>query len=272
MQTHLGNLTIAGIKNLVFRSKRTKEVVGDIKYLININLSDELSKDFLRGGIDNPKLLTIFGDREATFTGETATISQDLIRILTSTESVVKEVEQDFVENYYVDGGANKITLQRVPNQDYLEVYSLTANGERVKRESVTVNDKVITLSETPDLTSPYAVYYRANVEVLSNEVKDIAPNVYDLSALIVFKELETKKVRAGWLRIPSASVQPKYVLTGKNEASASEPVELTIDCLNDTQLGFSYSIDWLDEREMIKCGLIKVSPKVKIGTKYERD
>lgn len=242
----IGNIAIKGIKNLVFRDKVTKAVVGDIKYLTDISLSDELASDFLRGGYNNPKLLTIYGDRETTFTGNSATMSTELLSIMTSTKAITKTVEEDFVEDIALAGG--KLTLQETPIPAYLTIFPLDANGkkgEKLASSDYTIADKAITIKAPASGVVKYVVYYRANVQVQSMEVADTTPKVYEASALMVVQEVETKETYTAWIRIPSASIQPKYSIAGKNEASAPDPVEVVIDCLMDSAFGYPYAIDF---------------------------
>lgn len=241
--SNIGNIAIKGVKNLVFRDKTSHEVVGDIKYLVDVSLSDELASDFLRGGYNNPKLLTIYGDRETTFTGNSATISPELLKIMTSTEIVNKEVEEDFVEELI--HASNILTLEKTPISAYLEVYPLDQHGKKgtkLATTDFTVSTNKITLN-TPT-SERYVVYYRSKVQVATIETKDVTPRTYDASALVVFTEIESKELKQGWIRIPSASVQPKYSIAGKNEASAPDAIEITIDCLMDSVYGYPYAID----------------------------
>ena len=240
----IGNIAIKGVKNLVFRDRSTKAVVGDIKFLVDVSLSDELASDFLRGGYNNPKLLTIYGDRETTFTGSSATISPELLKIMTSTEIINKEVEEDFVEELV--HASNVLTLSQTPIKAYLEVYPIDEHGKKGNKLTDTTDYTLATNKITikAPTTSKYVVYYRANVTVSSMETKDVTPKTYDASALVVFTEIESKELKQGWIRIPCASVQPKYSIAGKNEASAPDPIEITIDCLMDSVYGFPYAID----------------------------
>lgn len=263
---NLNNLAIVGIKNLVFRDKTSNEVIGDINTLVSINMADEMSSDFLKGGYNNPNLLTIYGDREATFTGTTATMSSELLKVLTSTETEEKEVEEEFIEQMLVTQGVKKIVLKEQPIADYLEVYPLDLSGKKLDKVEATIGTKELTLATAPTENTNYIVYYRAKVNVKTQEMKNIAPKTYDLSALTIVREIETQELKKAWIRIPCASVQPKYQIAGKNEASASAPIELVIDCLPDTHLGFPYAIDFDNTYKAITCGMTVKCGTIKVG------
>lgn len=252
----LGSFALIGIKDLVVKDRATKAIEAKLSHLVNINIADELSTDYLRGGYSNPKLLTIYGDRNTTLTATSATMSTELLKILTGNEAVVKTKLEQMVEEPELKEG--KFTIKyEVAKGGTPTIFALDEYGKEIK-PALTVGSPVSTAGQysitTKDITchadvKRIRVYYEASVEVETIEVKDVTPKSFEFAGLAVAKEIETGKLYRVWIEIPNGSITPSYNIGAKNEASAPDSVELTIDCLQDTSKGYPIAVSFLEEK-----------------------
>lgn len=252
----LGSFAIIGIKDLVVKDKGTKAVQAKFSHLVNINISDELSTDYLRGGFSNPKLLTIYGDRDTTLTATSATMSTDLLKILTNSSTEIKTKSEQMVEDLVLSTG--KFTIKETPTSGVAPtIFKLDEYGKEVKPAltvgTPTSNEGDYSISGK-DITchssvKKIRVYYETSVEVETIEVKDVTPKNYEFAGLAVAKEIESGKLYRVWIEIPNGSIAPSYNIGAKNEASAPDSIELKIDCLMDTGKGYPISLSFLEEK-----------------------
>lgn len=319
----LGSFALIGIKDLVAKDRTTKKVEANLKHLVNINITDELSTDYLRGGYTNPKLLTIYGDRDTTLTATSATMSTDLLKILSSTEAQIKTKSELMIEDLEADGsavpfadgeeGKSVFTLSAdvTPNST-MTIFAIDQFGKEVKPalvlgqpaedgdiivhppvdggdngddglgggstggsdgdnnlggdsdngdnavDGVAVQDIIYetgfeysidgrTITCNASITK-IRVYYESLVEVETLEIADIVPKSFAFSGLAVAKEIESQKLYKVWIEIPNGSISPSYNISAKNEASAPDSIELTIECLQDTTKGYPIAISFLEE------------------------
>lgn len=251
----LGNFIIVGIKNLLIKDRLTKEIVGDIDKIVDINITDEMAVEFLRGGFSNPKLLTIYGDRDTKFTANNATLTPELMKIMmnTSQEEGVEEMSIE-PESFMLNATVHTATLADTPKDvNRVEVYVLDITGKKAQKLKLTTTDvpaegefavsgKELTFDD--GLEGKVKVYYTvAKPNAIKFEVKDITPIAYDMAGVIVVKEVESGRAYAGEIHIPNGSIQPSYNLAGKNEATVPDAIALTIDMLTDDYVGYPYRI-----------------------------
>ena len=251
----LGSFALIGIKDLVAKDRTTKAVEAKLSHLVNINISDELSTDYLRGGYTNPKLLTIYGDRDTTLTATSATMSTDLLKILTNSTTQVKTKSEQMVEDLEISGG--KFTISATPTVGVTPtIFAIDQFGKEIKPALVVGTPSS---NETDysilgkDITCHSSVkkiraYYETEVEVETIEIADVTPKNFEFSGLAVAKEIESGKLYKVWIEIPNGSITPSYSIGAKNEASAPDSVELTIDCLKDTSRGYPIAISFLED------------------------
>ena len=251
----LGSFALIGIKDLVVKDRATKAIEAKFSHLVNINIADELSTDYLRGGYTNPKLLTIYGDRDTTLTATSATMSTDLLKILTNSSTEVKTKSEQMVEDLDVKDG--KFTIQyEVTSGVAPTIFALDKFGKEIKpalevgspvtEGKYSITGKDITCHES---VTKIRVYYESMVEVETIEIADVTPKNFEFAGLAVAKEIESGKLYKVWIEIPNGSITPSYNIGAKNEASAPDSVELTIDCLLDTSKGYPIAISFLEDK-----------------------
>ena len=253
---HLGSFALIGIKDLVVKDRTTKAVEAKFSHLVNINIADELSTDYLRGGYTNPKLLTVYGDRDTTLTATSATMSTDLLKILTNTSSVVKTKSEQMIEDLDISDGTFVISAD-ITSGVAPTIFALDQFGKEIKPALVTgtpttnqgeysISGKTITCHSS---VKKIRVYYETMVEVETVEMKDVTPKNFEFAGLAVAKEIESGKLYKVWIEIPNGAITPSYNIGAKNEASAPDSVEITIDCLQDTSKGYPIAISFLEEK-----------------------
>lgn len=255
LTSKLGSFALIGIKDLVVKDRTSKTVEAKLSHLVNINISDELSTDYLRGGYTNPKLLTIYGDRDITLTATSATMSTDLLKILTNSKTETKRKSEQMVEDLTLSSGTFNISAE-ITSGIAPTIFALDQFGKEMKpalkvgnpvsnTTDYSILDKKITCHSS---VTKVRVYYETMVTVETIEIADVTPKNFEFAGLAVAKEIESGKFYKVWIEIPNGSISPSYSLSAKNEASAPDSVELTIDCLQDTSKGYPIAISFLEE------------------------
>ncbi len=253
LNNKIGDFAIIGIRSLTAFDKVTGVKEGNFENLVNINFADELAVDYLRGGYTNPKLLAIYGDRDPKFTATTATISPELLKVLTSNE-LIERVEESKVYVEYPELKAGGFTLEHTPTAGAkMTVCALDEFGREMSPQLVvgdptgedieySIADKVITCNSA---VKSIVVYYEALTVVDSLEISEIIPKNYKYVARCVVAHIATGEKKMAWMEIPNGAVTPSYSLSGKNEASAPDAVELVIDCLMDKATGYPIKLSF---------------------------
>lgn len=254
MMSDLASFAFIGIKDLTFRKRGQSAIEAHLKHLVDINLSDETAVDYLRGGYNNPKLLTIYGDRDCKVEGNTATASTELLKIMTNNTTKVVTENRQKIETLDIVGG--KFTLSETPVSDPgIQVYNIV-NGKKVTPALVvgspttnatdySITGKEITCHST---VTQIVVYYYYSVEVETIEASGNTPKNYEVEGLLVAKEIETGDLLKVWLYAPNATIQPSFKLQAKNEASAPDAVGISIDMLMDDAKGYPYKLSFVRE------------------------
>ncbi|MEG1142476.1 MAG: hypothetical protein RSE41_08565, partial [Clostridia bacterium] len=203
IQNKLASFAFVGIKNLLVYSRETGALLADIDKMINIALNDNLQVDYLRAGYGNPKIMTIFGDRETQLTGTVGTMSAELLEVMTgSTTEVKTKAVDDVVVKQVV---SNKITLAQTPNTSAtIAVFKLDQYGKAIKpaleKVSGTPSDNQFSVTGK-DLTfktgavGSYKIVYKYDVELETIEAKDIKPKSYKMVGICVAREIESGKL-----------------------------------------------------------------------------
>lgn len=254
-QQLIGNFIIAGMKDLVFRDRETKEVEASIDKLTNITINDSQTVEFVRGGYTNPKLIPIYGDRDSTFEAQNATINPELLRIMMNTpqKTGATHIEKP-AEDFTLTATVHTATLTDTPEDaDLVAVYVLDNVGHKSAQLTLStsatpsegefyINGKELTFPES--LVGRVKVHYSvAKDDVAVFEVSDITPISWDIHATVVFKEYESGKAYLGEIHIPNGSVQPNYSLSGANEATVPDAIPVTIDMMMDENAGYPYRL-----------------------------
>lgn len=253
----LGNFALVGIKNLLIYKRDTGALVANIDKFVNITLTDTQATDYLRAGFGNPKILTVYGDRETKLEGTVGTLSTELLSVMYGTSGAeVKIKSMEDVKRLAVVSG--KVTLPFAPNTN-ISVYKLDQFGKKLmKMEKVAgttapteegkfaVNAKDILFKTGSNFT--VEVVYGTDMEVETIESKDIKPESYRMVGICVATDIESGKLFKGQIEIPNGSITPNTTLSAKNEASAPDPVSVSIDCLQDTLLGYPIALSFAEE------------------------
>lgn len=249
----IGNFVIIGIKGMTVRNKADMSVVAVIDKLTEISLSDSLSIDYLRGGLNNPKILSIYGDRETTFTASNATLSTELLAIMTGSETQ-QLTSQRLAQPVYKDEiKSNKVTLPKTPSVGArLDVLKLDQYGKRtITMEKVasapqtgqySISGGVLTFNASE---SGYVeVFYYADSNIESIQVTDIKPKNFFFEGHIYLQEIESGQTYDAVLEIPNGAIKSEYTLEGNNSATPPTAIPITIDLLVDNLKGYPFKID----------------------------
>jgi len=252
--SNIASFAFIGIKNFVFRDKTSKEVLCNLEHMVNISLTDETAQDFLRGGYGNPKLLTIYGDRDCKLEGTTATMTTDLMKIMSNNSVVTKTTPEQFVETLTLSGGV--FTLTNTPSIGITPtIFKVDADGKIVKPALVVgtpaTNATDYSIASTAitchSSVTKIKVFYDSDVTVETIEAKDNTPKNYEVKGLLVCKEIETGNLYTAWIDCPNATVQPSFTLQGKNDSAAPDAVTVNIDLLVGAD-GYPYKLAFIEE------------------------
>ena len=253
---NLASFAFIGIKDFVIRDRITKAVECSLKHMVNISLSDETAQEFLRGGYGNPKLLTLFGDRNCKLEGQTATMTTDLLRVMSNNKILTKTKPEQQVEILTLSEGG--FTLKSTPSSGVSPtIFKIDdATGKEIKPAlkvgEPTSNETDYSISGTKitchNSVKKIIVYYDADIEVETIEATDNTPKNYEGSGLLVAKEIETGTLYKAWIECPNMTVQPSFNMQSKNETGAPDPVSLNIDLLVDASKGYPYSLSFAQD------------------------
>lgn len=247
-----------GIKDFLIRDRETKKEVCKLKHLVNINLSDETSQEFLRGGYKNPKLLVLYGDRNCQLTASTSTQSADLIKVMFNNDTVTKTKSLPVVETLNLADGT--FALSKTPSTGVpITVFKVDANTGKELKPALVVGTPVSNPTDYSILTNKITchstvkkivVSYNADVEVESLEMADGTPKNWEACGILYAKEIETGNIYKAWLELPNISFLPKNTISAKNESGTPDAVEFTVDLMNGAD-GYPYALDF--QRETVK-------------------
>ena len=249
----LASFAFIGIKDFVIRDKTTHAVACTLKHMVGLDIEDTTAQDFLKGGLGMDKLLTLYGSRDCKLTGQTATQTTDLIKVMSNTSMVIKTKPQQQIEEPLLIGG--KFTLNLVPSAGISPtIYKIDANGKEVKPALVvgspTTKETDYSIANTKEITchtsvTKIRVYYDSDIEVETLEMAENVSKNWEGSGLLLVKEIETGALYNAWLDCPNMSVQPSFKLSVANSESAPSPIDLTIDLMKDTAKGYPYAISF---------------------------
>lgn len=249
----LGSYAYIGIKNLIFKNKTTGEVECNIKHLVDLNLTDQMNEDFLRGGYGFEKLLTVYSNRDTKLEGSTASETTALTKVKSNSEVVTKSKAIQQIEEIAVSGGT--FTLKLTPASGYaLTVASLDKFGKETKLSLGTPNTnatdysivgKVITCHSS---VTKIIVYYMAEENVETIEIKEITPKNWEAHGILVAKEIETGKLYKCVIEMPNVSVSPNFSTSFKNSDGAPDPSNLAINIMYDNGAGYAYALNFKEE------------------------
>lgn len=249
----LESFAFIGIKNLVIKDRETHATKCLLPHLVNLSLNDETARDYLRGGLGNPKLLTVFGDRDTTLTGTTATMTADLMSVMTSNDVETATKPVQVVETLEGTSGAFTLTQQPSTTNPAITVWKvddvgkseLLTKGDAVSEGVYTITDKAIATEAT---VARIKVAYMVDKEVQGIAGKDFVAKTYEANGILLVQEIESDKIFTVDLELPRITVAPSYSLSAKNESGAPDTVELTIDLLKDDNKGYSYYLAFYEE------------------------
>ena len=249
----LESFAFIGIKNLVIKDRETHATKCLLPHLVNLSLNDETARDYLRGGLGNPKLLTVFGDRDTTLTGTTATMTADLMSVMTSNDVETATKPVQVVET--LEGTLGAFTLTQEPSTtnptitvwkvDDVGKSELLTKGDAVAEGVYTITAQAIATEET---VTRIKVAYMVDKEVQGIAGKDFVAKTYEANGILLVQEIESDKIFTVDLELPRITVAPSYSLSAKNESGAPDTVELTIDLLKDDNKGYSYYLAFYEE------------------------
>lgn len=254
MPNKIGSFAIVGLRDVKVIDN-LGEVVTKLKHGKDIDISNESSTSYLRGGEGNKKLLAISGDSSATITINTATMTTKLWEIITgnimTTETRPVQVEKTATIT------TNKITLDGTPSVGAkMTIFTVDAFGRddvllALGDPTTTVNTYSVsgsTVTFHNGTSGKVHVYYSTDKEV---QVITSKPNVaknYRFEATLLLKDVETKESFIGNLIVGNGKIQENYNLGGANESTEPSPIPLVIDCMEDSSTGKFYEILFYDD------------------------
>lgn len=246
----LREFVITGIKSLMFYDANG-DMIADIDKLTDINITDETASSELRGGLNNPVILKIYGDRTCQLVASNSTISMEMLRIMTGNSPSVKTVAMPYVKKSLNISG-NKVVLEKeIAPTENVTVYMSNDKGENLaKLEKVTgtpttgqfavgANNKDITFAT--GTTGKANVYAFTNEESESIEAKAGAFPVYKSKGVCLLTSTTTGRLYKGVIDLPAVQVSPSVSLAGKNSSDAPDANSLTLDLLATN--GYPYAI-----------------------------
>lgn len=241
-----------GVRNLLVKDKKTKEVVAELPYLVGFNLSDNQPIEYLRGGFERLKLLPFKGDRETAVTVTTATSCPDLLKLQLNTD--FEEMEQAFDQVENITGEAGVFELPETPaDGSVITVHAVDAAGKKSKLSvadgevgegTYSINGTTITTSAD---VATIRVMYQIKKQAQVLKAKDVDTKAYEVSGIVVAQEVGTSEMYDVQVDIPSAVFQLNNQLDASNEGGVPENIEFTIDMLADATKDYVYMLSFAE-------------------------
>lgn len=198
-------------------------------------------------------LLAIYGDRDAKFTAETATLSPEILAIMTNNALTVKTKQIQQNETLEISGGKFTMSKDMVSGTNltvkafgaYGKLKTLTVGTPSTSADQYSITGKVITCHTS---VTKIKVYYMAEEEVETIELSDITPKTFEFVADCLCKEIESQNLYRCTMHIPSGSITPEYSIGGKNSSDVPDNTTLTIDCVMNDEYGYPIAINFKQE------------------------
>lgn len=236
----LHDFVIKGIKDLRFYDS-TGDMIAEINKLTSISISDETSTAELRGGLGNPVLLKIFGDRTCQLTADNSTLSMEQLAVMLGTTVTVKTVNiPKYEKGVAITGTTATISGTPVVGQN-VTVYTTNANKENLVKltkvasgavgNQFSITGSVITVPGT--ITGNLNVYF---YEAEETEVLDATAStspVYKCYANCLLQSISNSKLYAGNILLPNTQIAPSITLGGSNAAETPESSSIVLDLLS---------------------------------------
>lgn len=254
MANKLGSFAFVGIRNMkVFDNQGG--LVTTLKHLKDIDISNESSTTYLRGGEGNKKLLAISGDASATVTANQATVTTKLWEIITGNAVETKSVPTGVEERHTVSGA--KVTLKNDPSSgEKVNIHTVDAFGRDDKvltlgnpaenADQFSIAGKVITVHTS--VKGDVRVDYKHDKEVTVVTAKPNMAKNYRFEADLLCKDVETKDAFIAKLVIPNGKIQEQFSMSTANSADEPTAIPLAIDCLEDANTGSFYTINFYED------------------------
>jgi hypothetical protein len=236
----LKEFVISGVKDLRFYDSNG-DLSAEISKLTDININDETAKSELRGGLGNPVLLTIYGDRTCTLTATNSTMSMDLLKILTGNTVTIKSVNVPRVEKALAIT-SNSVTLAKTPATGAnVTVYMSNAYNENVTKLTKTASAPTAgqfsitgtTITLASGTTGTLNVYYFEAVESEVLEAIAGARPIFKANAKVLLQSISNKKLYMGDIMINACNVSPSISFGGKNSSDTPDPATLELELLS---------------------------------------
>lgn len=254
-EARIDSYAFLGIKNFIIRDKITHAVECTLPHMVNITIDDTTATDFLRGGYGNPKLLTLYGDRDCKLTGQTATQTMELLKVMSNATSEVKTKHLPIEETLVVDSG--KFTLSQTPSTGIAPtIYKVDATTGKILKPALTVGEPSTNEGEysisTNEVTCHSSVtkikaIYDYDVEVETIEMASSTPKNYEAYGLMVAKEISTGNLYKAWIECPNISITLSNKIAAKNDTGAPDAIDIDIDLLIGSD-GYPYALDFQKE------------------------
>ena len=249
MAINLNDFYFLGARGTTIRKRGTRERVCYIKNLVKINIDDSIAEDFIRGGFGNEKIDTIYGDRDASMTGSTATYNPDLIKVMSKSELVSKTKTLGYTEDLAISNG--KFTLKEAPKVGTTpQVWSVDALGIEAKLTlgTATANQFAITGKDITCAAGVNNIRVTYDFEKATDtiEFKEVTSEAYDITTTLVCKKIGTSEVVECLLEVPNGTITPTFTFEVSNDGSVPAPVELKISMLKDPVKNYPYAFNFI--------------------------
>lgn len=198
-------------------------------------------------------LLAIYGDRDAKFTAETATLSPEILAVMTNNVLTVKSKPVQQIETLEVSGGKFTMSKDMISGTSltvkafgaYGKLKTLTVGTPATAQDQYSITGKIITCHTS---VTKIKVYYMATDEVETIELSDITPKTFEFVADCLCKEIESGNLYRCTMHIPMGSITPDYSIGGKNSSDVPDNTTLTIDCMMSEEYGYPIAINFKQE------------------------
>jgi len=236
----LKDFVITGIKDLRFWDSNG-DMIAEISKLTDISLNDETAQSELRGGLGNPVLLKIYGDRTCTLDATNSTLSFDVLKILTGSSVTIKTVNVPRTEKGLVIG-SNTATLGKTPAVGAnITIYKSNAFGENVTKMTKVTTPATATEYSVAGTTVTFfagttgtinAFYYEAVESEVLEAISGARP-IMKANAKVLIQSISNSKLYMGDIMINACQISPSISFGAKNSSDSPDPSNFSLELLS---------------------------------------
>lgn len=244
---NIGNFGVIGVRSAKF--VQDGKLVEELRHLKVATVENTGDTNYMTGGENNPRLLTISSNQASSITLEHSGSSPRIMAMQTGQgEAIVGTKAVTIEEDLKISTGKVTLTNEVIGEK----LIGVMIGGEILKEATATPTKgqykfdkttKAVTFESTQ--TGIAHVIYKANQETTSvvktakNDTMD-----YDITLDLILKDVNTKKVFLGQYHAPSGKLDLNNSTSGNNNGGEPDAVTMKFDLSEVQEVGYTWCLD----------------------------